>query len=265
MWLRPAAVLLNLLLALSRAGEREAISCTNQETLPTPPPPTLSLWTEISTLFLPIFTSHSPSSPCRVSPPPPHLRLPFIYLKTTFIIPITCYLFICRPVPSKDVAWSPVLTSPRPPPQLSPYRFNDNTAAAAVTLAAVAKPANIADSYPPGDYGNPTKNSGYPSLEPGSVSSGVNNELYDEESYDQQETFAYYDEGEDKIVQSNETPEALGTPGLAGAPGAPAPGDPGAVGHALDAPGHYGAIFPDNTGKELFVLFYTVNIFKIVS
>jgi hypothetical protein len=168
------------------------------------------------------------------------------------IIPSTFCLFICRPVTSKDGAWSPVITSPRPPPlPLSPYRFNDNTAAAAVTLAAVAKPTNIADSYPPGDYGNPTKNSGYPTLESGSISSGVNNELfYDDESYGQQETFAYYDEGEDKIGESTEAPEVVGTPGLAGAPGAPPPGAFGAP--ALGAPVHSGAIFPDNTGKELF-------------
>ncbi len=166
----------------------------------------------------------------------------------TFILPITCYLFICRPVTSTGAAWNPVLTSPRPPLLLSPYRFNDNTAAAAVTLAAVAKPTNIADSYPPGDYANPT-------------SSGVNNELlYDDESYDQQETFAYYDEGEDKIGESTEAPEALGTPGLAGAPGAP-----GAFGPALGAPVHSGSIFPDNTGKELSILYCKVNIFKIVS
>jgi hypothetical protein len=140
-------------------------------------------------------------------------------------------------------------------------------------LAAVAKPANIGDSYPPGDYGNPTKISGYPTLESGSVSSDLNNEQYDEESYDQQETFAYYDEGEDKIGKSTEAPEVFGSPGLAGAlgapapgaPGAPAPGAPGAFGPALGAPDHSETSFPDNTGKELFVLYYTVNIFEICS
>ncbi len=134
-------------------------------------------------------------------------------------------------------------------------------------MAAAAKPAGIGDSYPPGDYGNPTRNFGYPTQESGSVSSGVNNELYDEESYDQQETFAYYDEGEEKMGESTEAPEALGTPGLAGAPGAAAPGAPGAFGPALGAPVHSGATLPENTGKKLFVLYYryTVNIFKIGS